>query len=427
MRILVVGGGGREHAMVWRLAQNPTVDRLYAAPGNAGIASEATCLPVAADDVPAIVAAVGRESVDLTIVGPEAPLVAGLADALEARGHPVFGPTREAARIEGSKAWAKELCDRYGIPAARSRTFTALSPALEYADELGAGPVVIKADGLAAGKGVTVAEDRAAAEAALRDCLVDQAFGEAGSRVVVEEFLQGPEVSAFALTDGRDVMPLCLAQDFKRAGDGDTGPNTGGMGAYSPLGFVDPETERSIWSGIVRATVRAMETEGIRYRGLLYAGLMLTDEGAKVLEYNCRFGDPETQAILPKMRSDLGELVLACVEGNIGNYKALWTDEACVSVVAASAGYPGDTTAGAEIGGLADAERVAGAHVFQAGTEERNGRVVSRGGRVLAVSGLGATLAEARSVAYEALGRISFEGMQVRTDIAADAAGREAT
>ena len=427
MRILVVGGGGREHAMVWRLAQNPTVDRLYAAPGNPGIAAEATCLPVAADDVGAIVAAVDRESIDLTIVGPEAPLVAGLADELEARGHPVFGPPREAARIEGSKAWAKELCERYDIPAARSRTFTTLRPALDYADELGGGPVVIKADGLAAGKGVTVAEDRATAEAALLACLVDHAFGEAGSRVVVEEFLRGAEVSAFALTDGRDVLPLCLAQDFKRAGEGDTGPNTGGMGAFSPLRFVDVETERTIWSGIVRATVRAMETEGVRYRGLLYAGLMLTDEGPKVLEYNCRFGDPETQAILPRMRSDLGELVLACVEGNIGNYKALWTDEACVTVVAAAAGYPGDTIGGAEIRGLEDADRVAGAHIFHAGTQERNGRVVSRGGRVLAVSGLGVTLADARTVAYGALDRISFEGMQVRTDIAALAAGREAT
>jgi phosphoribosylamine--glycine ligase len=425
MKVLVVGGGGREHAMIWRLAQNPTVDRLYAAPGNAGIEPEATCLPVAADDVPGIVAAVGRESIDLTIVGPEAPLVGGLADELEARGHPVFGPTREAARIEGSKSWAKELCERHEIPAARSGSFTAMAPALDYVEELGGAPVVIKADGLAAGKGVVIAEDREEASAAVRACLVDHAFGDAGARVVVEEFLRGPEISAFALTDGRDVLPLCLAQDFKRAGEGDTGPNTGGMGAYSPPAFVGPQTEGAIWSGIVRATVRAMEIEGVRYRGLLYAGLMLTDEGPKVLEYNCRFGDPETQAILPRMRSDLGELVLACVEGNIGNYKALWTDEACVTVVAASGGYPDAYDTGAVIDGLGDAARVEGAQIFHAGTAERNGRVVTDGGRVLAASGLGPTLADARARAYEALELISFDGMQFRTDIAAVAAGEE--
>jgi phosphoribosylamine---glycine ligase len=422
MKILVVGGGGREHAMIWRFAQNPTVDRLYAAPGNAGIGREATCLPIKPDHVGEIVGAVERESIDLTVVGPEAPLVAGLADELEARGHPVFGPTRDAARIEGSKAWAKELCERHGIPAARSRSFTKLRPALAFVDELGGGPVVIKADGLAAGKGVTVAPDRVGASVALKACLVDHAFGDAGAQVLVEEFLEGQEVSAFALTDGRDVLPLCLAQDFKRVGDGDTGPNTGGMGAYSPVGFVDGETEQMIWSGIVRATVRAMETEGVRYRGLLYAGLMLTADGPKVLEYNCRFGDPETQVILPRMHSDLGELLLACVEGNIGNYKALWTDDACVCVVASSGGYPGDHRTGAEIHGLDAAGRVEGAHVFHAGTQERNDRVVTAGGRVLAVSGLGPTIADARARAYEAVEQISFEGMQVRSDIAARAA-----
>jgi phosphoribosylamine--glycine ligase len=334
----------------------------------------------------------------------------------------VFGPTRDAARIEGSKAWAKELCERHGIPAARSRSFTKLRPALAFVDELGGGPVVIKADGLAAGKGVTVAPDRAVASAALKACLVDHAFGDAGAQVLVEEFLEGQEVSAFALTDGRDVLPLCLAQDFKRVGEGDTGPNTGGMGAYSPVGFVDGETEQRIWSGIVRATVRAMENEGVRYRGLLYAGLMLTADGPKVLEYNCRFGDPETEVILPRMHSDLGELLLACVEGNIGNYKALWTDDACVCVVASSGGYPGEHRTGLEIRGLDAAGHVEGAHVFHAGTQERNGRVVTAGGRVLAVSGLGPTIADARARAYEAVEQISFEGMQVRSDIAAGAA-----
>jgi phosphoribosylamine--glycine ligase len=423
MSILVVGGGGREHAMVWRLAQNPTVDRLFAAPGNAGIAREAHRLPLKVTDVGGIVRAVQREGIDLTIVGPEAPLVAGLADELEARGNAVFGPTKDAARIEGSKAWAKELCDRHGIPAGRSRVFTKLHPAIEYVDELGGAPVVIKADGLAAGKGVTVALDRATAVAALEASLVDHVFGEAGTHVLVEEYLRGPEVSAFALTDGREVLPLCLAHDYKRVGDGDTGPNTGGMGAYSPLPWVDGATEQVIWSGIVRATLRAMESEGVRYRGLLYAGLMLTAEGPKVLEFNCRFGDPETQVVLPRLRSDLGELVLACVEGNLGNYKALWSGDACVTVVLCSGGYPGEYRTGVEIHGLEDVARVEGTVVFHSGTEELDGRVVTAGGRVLAVSGLGPTIAEARARAYEACDRISFEGMQLRSDIAAPGDG----
>jgi phosphoribosylamine--glycine ligase len=409
--------------MVWRLAQNPTVDRLFAAPGNAGIAREAQCLPLKATDIDGIVEAVQREGIDLTVVGPEAPLVAGLADELEARGRAVFGPTKDAARIEGSKAWAKGLCERHGIPSGRSRAFTKLHPAIGFVDELGGAPVVIKADGLAAGKGVTVALDRATAVAALEASLVDHVFGEAGSQVLVEEYLEGSEVSAFALTDGREILPLSLAQDYKRIGDGDEGPNTGGMGAYAPVPWVDEGTEQVIWSGIVRATLRAMESEGVRYRGLLYAGLMLTAEGPKVLEFNCRFGDPEAEVVLPRMRSDLGELILACVEGNLGNYKALWSDDACVNVVLTSGGYPGEYRTGIEIHGLEDAARVEGAVVFHAGTEERDGKVVTAGGRVLAVSGLGPTIAEARARAYEASERISFEGMQFRSDIAAPGGG----
>ncbi len=425
MRVLVVGSGGREHAIAWRLAQNPALDKLYAAPGNAGIAREATCVPVEADDVRGIVDLVEREGIDLTVIGPEAPLVAGLVDALEYRGNKVFGPSKAAARIEGSKAWAKDLCHRYGIPAGRSRTFAEMDPAIDYLDELGDGPVVIKADGLAAGKGVTVAEDRTTALLALEACLIDRAFGDAGAHVLVEEFLIGQEVSAFALTDGRDVLPLALAQDFKRVGDGDTGPNTGGMGAYSPVPSVDADTEARIWDDIVRATVRAMDAEGARYRGLLYAGLMLTSEGPKVLEFNCRFGDPETEVVLPRLRSDFGELLLACVEGNLSYYKVHWTEEACVTVVLASDGYPGDHRTGVPIGGLEVADAVEGAVVFHAGTVQRRGRVVTAGGRVLAVSALGGSLTEARARAYEAAGRISFEGMVHRTDIAAQAAEEE--
>jgi phosphoribosylamine---glycine ligase len=425
MRVLVVGGGAREHAFVWRLVQNPTIDRIYAAPGNAGIGREATCLPVRADDVAGIVEAVEKEGIDLTIVGPEAPLVAGLADELEARGHAVFGPNAAAARIEGSKAWAKDLCERHGIPAARSRTFSEIAPALAYLGSLGDVPVVVKADGLAGGKGVTVAEDGATAAAALEAALVGGVFGRAGSSVLVEEFLEGREVSAFALCDGSDVVPLVFAQDFKRIGDGDTGPNTGGMGAYSPVPFLDPETARAVEDGILRATVRAMEDEGVRYRGLLYAGLMLTADGPKVLEFNCRFGDPETEVVVPRLRGDLAELLLSCCEGNLADYRVEWTDDACVTVVLASGGYPGHNETGKVIEGLDDAAEVEGAVVFHAGTKERDGKVVSAGGRVLAVSALGGSLAEARNRAYDAAGRISFEGMQYRADIAARAAEGE--
>ncbi len=417
MRILVVGGGGREHALVWKLAQNPTVDRLFAAPGNAGIAREATCVPVASHDLRGIVELVERENIDLTVVGPEAPLVGGLVDELELAGRRVFGPHREAARIEGSKAWTKDLCRRYGIPAARSGAFSEVEPALEYLDSLEP-PYVIKADGLAAGKGVVIAEDRSEAVLAIRACLVDRVFGEAGATVVVEEHLTGSEVSAFALTDGREVLPLVMAQDFKRVGDGDRGPNTGGMGSYSPVPEVDEATAARIWDEILSRAVRAMETEGVRYRGVLYAGLMLTDDGPKVLEFNCRFGDPETQAILPRLRSDLGELLLACVEGNLSNYRALFSPETCVTVVIASGGYPGEFRTGVEVHGLDDAEAVEGVLVFHAGTALREGRVVTAGGRVLAVSALGATAAEARARAYEACSRIFFEGMLYRRDIA---------
>ncbi|MGQ0668990.1 MAG: phosphoribosylamine--glycine ligase [Actinomycetota bacterium] len=422
MRVLVVGGGGREHALVWKLAQNLTVDRLFAAPGNAGIAREATCVPIPADDVKAIASFVEREGVDLTVVGPETPLVAGLADELASHGQRVFGPSRAAARIEGSKAWAKELCERYGIPAARSRTFTELDPAVEYLDAFGP-PYVVKADGLAAGKGVTVAEDRKAAVAALETSLVERAFGDAGSRVLIEEFLSGREVSAFALTDGRDVLPLVMAQDFKRVGDGDTGPNTGGMGACCPVPFVDEATVSRIWDEVLVRAVRAMDSEGVRYQGVLYAGLMLTVEGPKLLEFNCRFGDPETQVVVPRLRSDLGELLLACVEGNLSNYKTHWLQETCVTVVMASGGYPGDYRTGVEIAGLEAAAEVEDVIIFHAGTDERQGRVVTSGGRVLSVSGLGATTTAAGARAYEACSRISFEGMHYRKDIAERVAG----
>jgi phosphoribosylamine---glycine ligase len=421
MRILIVGQGGREHAIGWRLSQNPTVDRLFAAPGNAGLEEVATCVHVAATDIPGIVELVDREGIDLTVVGPEAPLVAGLVDELDRHGFRAFGPTADGARIEGSKAWAKELCEKHGIPAPRSRSFTEPADAIESLDAMEP-PYVVKADGLAGGKGVTIAGSKAEAVQAIEDRLVRRSFGKAGARVLVEEHLSGREVSAVAVTDGRAVVPLMLAQDFKRALDGDEGPNTGGMGAYSPVPFVDDEMQSRIVDDVLKAAVAAMDTEGIQYRGALYAGLMLTEEGPKVLEFNCRLGDPETQAVLPRLTSDLGESLLACVEGNLGVYRLGWSPLACVTVVLASGGYPDNHPTGLPITGLEDAASIPDVMVFHAGTTRRDGRVVTAGGRVLAVSALGDDLAAARRRAYEAASLISFEGMQYRKDIAEEAA-----
>jgi len=416
VRILVVGGGGREHALCWRLAQNAAVERLYAAPGNAGIADLATLVPVSAADVSGIVEFAERESVDLTVVGPEAPLVAGLADEMQARGMPVFGPTRDAASIEGSKAWARWLCDRHDIPVPKSEAFEDVEPAFEYLSELGP-PYVVKADGIAAGKGVTVTEDLGEARRAIEDCLVHKVFGDAGLKVLIEEHLDGFEVSAMALTDGRTVLPLALVQDHKRALEGNKGPNTGGMGAFSPVPAVDTATEARIVEMILRRTARALEAEGVRYRGVLFAGLMLTADGPKVLEFNCRFGDPETQALLPRLSSNFAELLLACVEGNLSHHKLVWAEEATVAVVLASAGYPGSYESGKPIAGLEAAGRLEGVQVFHAGTVARDGRVLTAGGRVLTVTATAPDLDEARRGAYEAVSKISFEGMTYRRDI----------
>jgi len=434
MRVLVVGGGGREHALAWRLARDPSVAEVLAAPGNPGIAREARCLPVAADDLPSLVAIVEREDVDLTIVGPEVPLVLGLGDALESRGHAVFGPSAAAARLEGSKAFAKDVMHRAGVPTARSATFTRSDWADDHdrvlaslRDDLGGGPAVVKADGLAAGKGVLVASSTEEAAAAVEACLGADAFGAAGSSVVIEERLEGPEVSAFAFADGNDVVPLAFAQDFKRVGDEDAGPNTGGMGAYSPLPFVDEALSEAIATDVLERTVHRMAEDGVPYRGVLYAGLMLTPDGPKVLEFNCRFGDPETQVLMPRLRSEPAELFAAAARGELGSVAVDLLSEACVTVVLASGGYPGEHRTGFEISGLDAAAEVEGALVFHAGTAERQGRVVTAGGRVLSVSALGGSLTEARTRAYEASSRIAFEGMQHRSDIAAAVAGEERT
>lgn len=426
MRVLVVGAGGREHALAWRLARDPAVQKLFVAPGNAGVAREAECVRVAPDDAAGMLAFVERERIDLTVVGPEGPLVAGLADRLAERGHPVFGPSSGAARLEGSKAWAKDLCERYGIPAAGGLSAGSMSEALGALDAFGP-PYVVKADGLAAGKGVVITEERDEAVRALERALVEEEFGDAGSTVLVEEHLTGREVSAFALADGRTALPLAFAQDFKRVGDDDAGPNTGGMGAYSPVPFVDDATAERIRTDVVEPTIRAMADEGVPYRGVLYAGMMLTDAGPRVLEFNCRFGDPETQALMPRLASEPAALFLACARGELPSRRVDLRPGACVTVVLASGGYPGAYETGFEIEGLEAAERVGGATVFHSGTAERRGRVVTAGGRVLSVSATGSSIAEARDRAYDASGRVSFEGMRYRADIAALAAKEERT
>jgi phosphoribosylamine--glycine ligase len=426
MKVLVVGGGGREHALCWGLARSPQVEDLHAAPGNAGIAAVATCHAAAPDDVRAPVDLAEDLDADLVVIGPEAPLVAGLADELRARGRRAFGPGREAARLEGSKAFAKDLMVRHGIPTARAATVDRADwerdrrTAVAFVDELG-GRAVVKADGLAAGKGVTVAAGRDEALAAMEACLAQGAFGPAGERVLIEERLEGPEVSAFALVDATSIVPLTLAQDFKRAGDGDTGPNTGGMGAYSPLPWLDEPTESRVWDVVV-ATVDALRADGIAYAGLLYTGLMLTANGPKVLEYNCRFGDPETQVVIPRLRSDLAEVLDACASDRLADVKVDLSDEAAVTVVLASGGYPGSYETGLAIDGLAAAEAAPDAAVFHSGSGERDGRVVTAGGRVLAVTGWGPAVADARRRAYDAASHISFDGMIGRSDIAARAA-----
>jgi phosphoribosylamine---glycine ligase len=426
MRVLVVGAGGREHALAWRLARDPAVQTLFAAPGNAGIAEQAECVPVAPDDADGLLAFVERERMDLTVVGPEGPLVAGLADRLAERGHPVFGPSSEAARLEGSKAWAKDLCERYGVPAAGGLSVGTMSDALGALDAFGP-PYVVKADGLAAGKGVVITEDRGEAVRALERALVEGEFGEAGSTVLVEEHLTGREVSAFALADGVTALPLAFAQDFKRAGEDDAGPNTGGMGAYSPVPFMDDATAERIRTDVLERTIRAMAEEGVPYRGVLYAGLMLTDTGPRVLEFNCRFGDPETQALMPRLTSEPSALFLACARGELPGRRVDLRPGACVTVVLASGGYPEAYETGFEIGGLEAAERVDGVTVFHSGTAKRQGRVVTAGGRVLSVSATGSSIAEARERAYDASRRLSFEGMRYRADIAALAAKEERT
>ncbi len=415
MRILVVGGGGREHALCWAIAGSPLCDKLYCAPGNAGIAQDAECVDIGADDVDALVAFAKDNAIDLVVVGPEAPLVLGLVDRLDAEGIRAFGPRADAAMLEGSKGFMKDLCARHGIPTAGYGRFTDAGAAKAYIREQGA-PIVVKADGLAAGKGVTVAQSVDEALAAVDEAMNDNAFGDAGAELVIEEFLDGEELSFFALTDGENVLPLAGAQDHKAVGEGDTGPNTGGMGAYSPAPSLTPELEAEVMETIVLPTVRGMAADGTPYAGVLYAGLMLTADGPKLLEYNVRFGDPECQVLMMRLRSDIVPALVATCDKALKSFDLRWSDDAAMTVVLAANGYPGSYGKGTEIGGL-DAAEAAGAMVFHAGTKADGGRVLANGGRVLNVTATGATIADAQAAAYAGVDAIDWPDGFCRRDI----------
>lgn len=417
MRVLVVGSGGREHALCWALAASPLCDALYCAPGNPGIAEEATCVPVSATDIDGILTLCAAERIDFVVVGPEAPLVAGLVDRLEASGIAAFGPTAAAAALEGSKGFTKDLCAKYDIPTAAYRRFSDARAAKDYVRAEGA-PIVVKADGLAAGKGVTVAATIAEAEAAIDDALIANRFGSAGAEVIIEEVLEGEEASFFALTDGKTALPLASAQDHKRVGDGDVGPNTGGMGAYSPAPCVTPEIEAQVMTRIIRPTLAAMAREGRPYKGVLYAGLMLTKDGPKLIEYNARFGDPECQVLLPRLKSDLLPALMASRDGVLSDFDLRWHDEVALCVVLAAMGYPDDPKKGSEIKGLATAASSDPAVlIFHAGTKRVGDQLVADGGRVLNVVGLGKTVKEARDHAYAVIDRIDWPQGFCRRDI----------
>ncbi len=426
MQVLIIGGGGREHALAWKVAQSPRVVRVYVAPGNAGTAHEAKChnVAISAEDVDGLLRFAQDNRVDLTIVGPEAPLVLGVVDRFQSAGLRIFGPTQKGAQLEGSKAFAKDFLARHKIPTAAYGNFTDVAAAESFIHSHGA-PIVVKADGLAAGKGVIIAQSEAEACAAVRDMLAGNAFGEAGHRVVVEEFLEGEEASFIVMADGKHVLPLATSQDHKRIGDGDTGPNTGGMGAYSPAPVVTPALHERVMREVIRPTIRGMESEGVPYSGFLYAGLMIDRHGVpKVLEFNCRFGDPETQPVMLRLRSDMVALVEAALDGELDAIDAEWDPRASLGVVMAAGGYPGSYHKGDVIEGLptiSETDRM----VFHAGTALKDGQVVTSGGRVLCVTALGDTVIEAQRRAYEVVRQIRWNGVQYRTDIGFRAIARE--
>ncbi|WP_027856341.1 phosphoribosylamine--glycine ligase [Marinobacterium jannaschii] len=425
MKVLVIGSGGREHALAWAAAKDDSVEQVFVAPGNAATAQEDKLQNVAIDvmDLEGLSAFAQENSIDLTIVGPEAPLVAGVVNHFQSLGLAIFGPTSGAAQLEGSKAFSKDFLARHKIPTAEYQNFTEIDPAIAYVREKGA-PIVVKADGLAAGKGVIVAMTLEEAENAIKDMLAGNAFGDAGSRVVIEEFLEGEEASFIVMVDGKNVLPMATSQDHKRVGDGDTGPNTGGMGAYSPAPVVTPEIHQRAMDEVIMPTIRGMAEEGNEYTGFLYAGLMITADGTpKVIEYNCRFGDPETQPIMLRLKSSLSQLCLAALEQKLDQTSIEWDSRRSVGVVMAAGGYPGSYAKGAEI--TAPAECPEGTKIFHAGTKLEDGKVVTAGGRVLCVTALGDTVTEAQQRAYDLVKQVNWDGAFYRNDIAYRAIARE--
>jgi phosphoribosylamine---glycine ligase len=418
LKVMVVGSGGREHALVEALAASPLEPAMYAAPGNPGISRIAERVDIPVDDLVSLRDFAADNGIDLTVVGPESPLIGGISEAFWEAGLKVFGPSRAAARIEGSKVFAKELMRHAGVPTAQFEAFDREETALDYLRSHSEYPLVVKADGAAAGKGVTVARSQEEAVMAVMAAFAGK-FGAAGERIVIEECLEGREASVFVVTDGQDILPFLPAQDYKRAFDGDEGPNTGGMGAYSPIIWMEPETYATILEDIIRPTIHQLALIGAPYMGLLYAGVMVTETGPKALEFNCRFGDPETQVILPRLGSDLLELMLAAGEEDLSGREVVWSADKAVCVVLASEGYPDSSSTGDEISGLENIP--AGVYVYHAATEERDARFFTAGGRVLNVVGTGPTIIEARARAYAAVEQIHFEGMQYRTDIALEA------
>ena len=424
MRVLIVGGGGREHALAWAISASPLLDKLWVAPGNPGTAKLGTNVAIGALDVPALVEFARAQKVDLVVPGPEAPVVAGLADALARAGIRCCGPTAAAAQLEGSKAFAKEICDAAGIPTAAWERFESAEAALDFVARRGA-PIVVKADGLAGGKGVVVAATEAEAAEAIRAIMEERALGDAGASVVIEEFLSGDEVSLFALCDGLDAVLIGAAQDHKRVGDGDTGPNTGGMGAVSPPAGFSAEAQAHALEGFVKPALAEMARRGTPFRGVLFAGLMLTPDGPKLIEYNVRFGDPEAQTLLPRLQSDLLPALLAACDGELRHFRLVQNDIACASVVLAARGYPGAFAKGGAIGGLDSAAAIPHVAVFHAGTDVRDGAVVANGGRVLTVCGTGPDLRAARDAAYRGVAAIEWDDAMFRTDIGLRALARE--
>lgn len=423
MNILVIGGGGREHALVWKIAQSPLVKKIYCAPGNPGIAGLAECVPVKADDIDGLLALAQDKKIDLTVVGPEVALTLGVVDCFQAAGLEIFGPSQAAARIEGSKGFSKDLMAKYGIPTAAYRSFTDRDQAVAYIRAQGA-PIVVKADGLAAGKGVIVAMTEEQAVTAVDEIMLEGVFGAAGSSVVIEEFMAGEEASFFAFTDGQNILPLASAQDHKRIFDNDEGPNTGGMGAYSPAPVVTEALAAEVVETIVRPTIAGMAAEGSPYRGILYVGLMIANGKPRVVEFNARFGDPEAQPLLMRMKSDIVPVLQACARGQLTQTALEWHDKAAVCVVMASGGYPASYANGLPIEGLDAAAKIDDLMVFHAGTASKDGRIVNAGGRVLGVTGLGTTVAAAIDKAYQGVAAIRWPGVQFRSDIGRKALNR---